>query len=104
MIQFEHITKNYGNTKILKDLSFTVPDGQFLVLIGPSGCGKTTTLKLINRLSEPDGGRILMDGKDISKINPVQLRRHIGYVAAEDGQEQVQPIGPGVLGNGGTAL
>ena len=76
MIQFEHVMKNYGNTKILKDLSFTVPDGQFLVLIGPSGCGKTTTLKLINRLSEPDGGRILMDGKDISKINPVQLRRH----------------------------
>ncbi len=85
MIQFEHITKNYGNTKILKDLSFTVPDGQFLVLIGPSGCGKTTTLKLINRLSEPDGGRILMDGKDISKINPVQLRRHIGYVIQQIG-------------------
>ena len=44
MIQFEHVTKNYGSTKILKDLSFTVPDGQFLVLIGPSGCGKSTSL------------------------------------------------------------
>ena len=85
MIQFEHITKRYGNTTILKDLSFTVPDGQFLVLIGPSGCGKTTTLKLINRLSEPDGGRILLDGEDISRGNPVQLRRHIGYVIQQIG-------------------
>lgn len=85
MIQFEHVSKNYGNTKILKDISFTVPDGQFLVLIGPSGCGKTTTLKLINRLSEPDSGRILMDGKDISQENPVLLRRHIGYVIQQIG-------------------
>lgn len=48
MIQFEHVTKSYGKAIILKDLNFTIPDGQFVILIGPSGCGKTTTMKLIN--------------------------------------------------------
>ncbi len=85
MIQFEHVTKNYGKTPILKDLSFTVPDGRFLVLIGPSGCGKTTTMKMINRLLEPDGGRVLVDGQDVAKMNPVELRRHIGYVIQQIG-------------------
>lgn len=85
MIEFEHIHKNYGKTAILKDLSFTVQDGEFLVLIGPSGCGKTTTLKMINRLIEPDSGRILIDGKDYSEESPVELRRHIGYVIQQIG-------------------
>ena len=65
MIQFKHVSKSYGKTPILKDLSFTIPDGQFVVLIGPSGCGKTTTLKTINRLIEPDSGVISIDGQDI---------------------------------------
>ena len=65
MIQFEHVTKSYGKTPILKDLSFTIPDGQFVVLIGPSGCGKTTTLKTINRLIDIDSGTISIDGKNI---------------------------------------
>ena len=56
MIQFEHVSKSYGKTPVLKDLNFTIPDGQFVVLIGPSGCGKTTTMKMINRLLEPDSG------------------------------------------------
>lgn len=85
MIQFEHVSKHYGDTPILEDLSFTVPDGQFLVLIGPSGCGKTTSLKMINRLLEPDSGRILIDGEDIAQLNPVQLRRRIGYVIQQIG-------------------
>ena len=80
MIQFDHVSKHYGKTTILSDLSFTIPDGQFLVLIGPSGCGKTTTLRMINRLLEPDGGRVLIDGKDAASMDKVELRRHIGYV------------------------
>ena len=76
MIQFEHVSKSYGKTHILKDLTFTIPDGQFVVLIGPSGCGKTTTLKTINRLIEPDSGTISIDGKDIRQTDKVQLRRH----------------------------
>ena len=85
MIQFEHVCKNYGKTPILRDLNFTIPDGQFVVLIGTSGCGKTTTLKTINRLIEPDSGRILIDGKEIQEIDKVELRRHIGYVIQQIG-------------------
>ena len=85
MIQFEHVSKSYGKSTILHDLNFTVADGQFAVLIGPSGCGKTTSLKMINRLHEPDRGRILLDGKDVSQMNPVELRRHIGYVIQQIG-------------------
>ena len=85
MICFEHVTKNYGKNVILHDLSFTVPDGRFLVLIGPSGCGKTTTMKMINRLLEPDGGTVSIDGKNVAEMNPVELRRHIGYVIQQIG-------------------
>ncbi|MCI2059118.1 MAG: ABC transporter ATP-binding protein [Oscillibacter sp.] len=85
MIQFEHVSKSYGRSEILHDLSFTVPDGRFLVLIGPSGCGKTTTMKMINRLLDPDSGRILLDGQDVSAMNPVELRRRIGYVIQQIG-------------------
>lgn len=85
MIQFEHVSKRYDRDLVLKDLNFTIPDGQFVVLIGPSGCGKTTTMKMINRLLEPSEGRILMDGEDIRRTDKVQLRRHIGYVIQQIG-------------------
>ena len=85
MIQFEHVNKSYGKTPILKDLTFTIPDGQFVILIGPSGCGKTTTLKTINRLIEPDSGTVLIDGQDIHSQDKVTLRRHIGYVIQQIG-------------------
>ena len=85
MIQFEHVCKSYGKTPILKDLNFTIPDGQFVVLIGPSGCGKTTTLKTINRLIDIDSGTISIDGKDIHSQDKVELRRHIGYVIQQIG-------------------
>ena len=85
MIQFEHVRKSYGKTPILKDLNFTIPDGQFVVLVGPSGCGKTTTLKTINRLIDIDSGTISIDGKDIHAQDKVELRRHIGYVIQQIG-------------------
>lgn len=85
MIRFEHVSKNYGKTPILKDLNFTIPDGKFAVLIGPSGCGKTTTLKTINRLINPDSGTIYINGKDIRETDKVELRRHIGYVIQQIG-------------------
>ena len=85
MIQFEHVCKSYGKTPILKDLNFTIPDGQFVVLIGPSGCGKTTTLKTINRLIDIDSGTISIGGKDIQATDKVELRRHIGYVIQQIG-------------------
>ncbi len=85
MIQFQNVCKSYGKTPILKDLNFTIEDGQFVVLIGPSGCGKTTTMKMINRLLEPDSGSVLIDGKDIRSVDKVDLRRHIGYVIQQIG-------------------
>ena len=85
MIQFEHVSKSYGKTPILKDLNFTIPDGQFVVLIGPSGCGKTTTLKTINRLIDIDEGTISIAGKDNRSSDKVELRRHIGYVIQQIG-------------------
>jgi osmoprotectant transport system ATP-binding protein len=85
MISFTDVSKAYGKTVILQDINFTIPDGKFVVLIGPSGCGKTTTLKMINRLLEPDTGTIEIDGKDIKSSTKVELRRHIGYVIQQIG-------------------
>lgn len=85
MIKFLNVTKSYGQTGILNNISFEIKEGQFVVLIGPSGCGKTTTLKTINRLIEPDKGQIFINGKDIIKENPVELRRTIGYVIQQIG-------------------
>lgn len=85
MIRFENVSKRYGGKVVLDNLSFEIPQGQFVVLIGPSGCGKTTTLKCINRLIEPDKGRIYVDGRDIAKENPAKLRRSIGYVIQQIG-------------------
>ncbi len=85
MIRFENVCKSYGKSTILDQLNIEIKEGQFVVLIGPSGCGKTTTLKMINRLIGPDSGRIYIDNKDILQINPVKLRRTIGYVIQQIG-------------------
>lgn len=85
MIEFEHVTKQYGEFKAVDDLCLTVEKGQICILIGPSGCGKTTTLKMINRLVEATSGVIRIDGQDILSIDPIELRRQIGYVIQEVG-------------------
>ncbi|KUL60488.1 ABC transporter ATP-binding protein [Streptomyces sp. NRRL S-1521] len=86
MIRFEHVTKRYADgTTAVDDLSFEVAEGELVTLVGPSGCGKTTTMKMVNRLVEPSEGRIYVDGDDISGIDPVQLRRRIGYVIQQVG-------------------
>lgn len=80
MIEIKNIVKTAGEKVILDDISLTIESGSFVVLIGPSGCGKTTTLKLLNKLIEPTSGEIYIDGKPISKEDPIKLRRNIGYV------------------------
>jgi osmoprotectant transport system ATP-binding protein len=86
MITLEGVSKRYGADYVaVGDLSFTVPDGDLCVLVGPSGCGKTTTLRMINRLIEPSHGRILIDGTDVLQMDPVELRRGIGYVIQQGG-------------------
>ena len=78
MIRFEHVTKQYGDNVILNDLNFEIEEGKFVILIGPSGCGKTTTLKMINRLIDPNSGHIYIDDKDINTIDKPALRRESG--------------------------
>ncbi|MDT0491940.1 betaine/proline/choline family ABC transporter ATP-binding protein [Streptomyces griseus] len=86
MIRFEHVTKRYADgTTAVDDLSFEVAEGELVTLVGPSGCGKTTTMKMVNRLIEPTEGAIFLDGDDISAIDPVELRRRIGYVIQQVG-------------------
>ena len=85
LIRFEHVSLRYGNQTILNDLNFEIKEGQFAVLIGPSGCGKTTTLKMINRLIQPDSGHIYLGGQDVAKTDRYQLRRRIGYVIQQVG-------------------
>ncbi|MEG0367005.1 MAG: ABC transporter ATP-binding protein [Coprobacillus sp.] len=85
MIEFKNIDKSFKETQILKNISLTINDGEFVCIIGPSGCGKTTALKMINRLIKPTKGTIMVNSKDISQENEIALRRNIGYVIQQTG-------------------
>jgi osmoprotectant transport system ATP-binding protein len=85
VVEFDRVTKRYGRTVAVDDLSLEVPGGAVCALVGPSGCGKTTSLKMVNRLVEPTSGRILIGGRDVTRGDPVQLRRGIGYVIQQTG-------------------
>ena len=80
MIKLKHVTKTYDHTVAVNDVSLTIEEGETLVFLGSSGSGKTTLLKMINRLIEPSGGTIEVDGKNIEDYKIVHLRRSIGYV------------------------
>src|SRR6266540_1109431 len=82
MISLERVSKVFPGTRrpAVTELSLEIATGETVVLVGPSGCGKTTTMRMINRLIEPSGGTIVVDGKDVMRQDPVQLRRGIGYV------------------------
>ncbi|MFD8567274.1 ABC transporter ATP-binding protein [Streptomyces sp. NPDC059639] len=86
MIRFDQVTKRYADgTTAVDGLSFEVAEGELVTLVGPSGCGKTTTMMMVNRLIEPTSGRIFVDGEDIATVDPVKLRRRIGYVIQQVG-------------------
>ena len=99
MIRLENVTKQFASgSNAVRDLSLEIPDGVTCVLIGPSGCGKTTTLRMINRLIDPDHGRVIVDGVDTHTVDPAALRLKIGYVIQQTGLFPHMTIG----GNVGT--
>src|SRR5213080_2644863 len=86
MIRLDRVAKRYPDgTVAVEELSLDVPAGEIAVLVGPSGCGKTTTMRMVNRLVEPTSGRIFVGGEDVTRADPVQLRRGIGYVIQQVG-------------------
>jgi osmoprotectant transport system ATP-binding protein len=84
-IQMQNISKAYDSQFAVEHLNLEIKGGELLILIGPSGSGKTTTLRLINKLIEPDEGSIHINGNNIREFDPVSLRRNIGYVIQDIG-------------------
>jgi osmoprotectant transport system ATP-binding protein len=100
-VEFRHVTVRYGDERrgapaALDDLSLNVSTGEICVLVGPSGCGKTTALRLVNRLLQPTSGQVLIDGQDVGALDPVLLRRRIGYVIQQIGLFPHQTIAENV--------
>lgn len=85
MINVRNVSKLYNSVKAVDDISFHIKQGETLILLGPSGCGKTTTLRMLNRLTEPSAGSIELNGKNILNEQPEKLRRGIGYVLQHNG-------------------
>jgi len=89
LVQFQHVSFSISTVgpplQILSNLNLSVERGETLVLLGESGCGKTTTLKLVNRLLTPASGEVIVEGKSTTAWDPIELRRHIGYVIQEGG-------------------
>ena len=83
MIEFEQVVVNFGEKQVLKDVSFSVSDGEIFTFIGPSGSGKTTILRLIDMLERPKSGKILIDGTNVTKIHDrekIRVRRRMSMV------------------------
>lgn len=86
-VEFIHVSKKFADSAYdaVRDVSFTVEEGELVTILGTSGCGKTTLLKMVNRLQQPTSGTIKVMGEDISLIDPVRLRQKIGYVIQQIG-------------------
>ncbi|ABE63497.1 ABC transporter related protein [Nitrobacter hamburgensis X14] len=87
LIAFSHVAKNFngGRVRAVDDVSLDIAAGEFLAVVGGSGSGKTTLLRLANRLTDPDTGTITVAGEDIAGVDPIGLRRRIGYVFQSGG-------------------
>ena len=98
MINLQGLTKRYPgqDRNAVDSLDLEIRAGEIVVLVGPSGCGKTTTMKMINRIIEPSGGRIMLDGEDVTQVNPDKLRRRIGYVIQQIGLFPHMTIGENI--------
>src|SRR6266496_3177864 len=87
LIAFAHVGKSFdgGRVRAVDDVSLEVTEGEFLAIVGGSGSGKTTLLRLANRLIEADTGAITVEGDDVRNVDPILLRRRIGYVFQSGG-------------------
>jgi osmoprotectant transport system ATP-binding protein len=87
LIAFAHVEKSFdgGRVRAVDDVSLAVAEGEFLAIVGGSGSGKTTLLRLANRLIELDGGSVTVEGEDVRSVDPIGLRRRIGYVFQSGG-------------------
>ncbi|HEV7951583.1 MAG TPA: ATP-binding cassette domain-containing protein, partial [Glaciihabitans sp.] len=86
MIEFRNVSKTFPDgTRAVDGFSVVIPSRKTTVFVGSSGCGKTTLLRMINRMVDPTSGTIEIDGDDIALVEPVQLRRSIGYVMQNSG-------------------
>ena len=84
-IEFSQVTKRYGANTVVDNLTLSIPAGETTVFVGSSGCGKTTTLRMINRMVEPQEGTITIGDQNIADQDPYKLRRSIGYVMQSGG-------------------
>jgi osmoprotectant transport system ATP-binding protein len=84
-VVFDQVSASRGGRRVLKDVSLTVGAREIVALVGRSGSGKTTLLRLVNRLIQPDSGRVLVDNRDVADWDPISLRRRTGYVIQEAG-------------------
>lgn len=104
MIEIEHLSKSFEGGRVVDDVSLSVGDGEIVAVVGTSGSGKTTLLRMINRLIEPDSGRVLIDGRDTHAGPAYVLRRQIGYAIQGHGLFPHRTVGqniatvPGLLG------
>lgn len=87
IIRFEYVNKKFpqSQNRALNDIQLSIEEGEFVTILGTSGCGKTTLIKTINRLYEPDSGKVYVFGKDSQSIDAIELRRKIGYVIQQSG-------------------
>jgi osmoprotectant transport system ATP-binding protein len=96
MIEIEQLSKSFSGVTVVDDVSMTIEDGEIVVIVGTSGSGKTTLLRMINRLIEPDGGRVLIDGKDAREGPAFLLRRQIGYAIQGHGLFPHRTVGENI--------
>lgn len=85
MIQLQGVTKRYGDRTALYPTDLTVPEGEVTALIGPSGCGKSTLIRMVLGLIEPDGGKVLVAGSEVTPASAQEVRRKVGYVIQDGG-------------------
>ena len=96
MIEIEHLSKTFAAETAVNDVSLSIGDGEIVVIVGTSGSGKTTLLRMINRLIEPDSGRVLLDGRDTRDGPAYLLRRQIGYAIQGHGLFPHRTVGENI--------